>query len=77
MPKSVFEKSNLFKSMAKMPPLRHAIPGKLFSLEKSEVIKWLVSIPAAQIYLFNRAKDSGAIVYDSDTGTWRGSRYVD
>ena len=77
MAKIDFKKSNLFKAMTKMPPLRHAIPRRLFSLEKSEVVKWLISIPAAQIYLFNRAKDSGAIVYDPDTGTWRGSNYAD
>ena len=63
--------------MKKMPPLHHTIPGHDFALDKSEVIQWLISEPAAQKYLFDRANASGAIVYDSSTGTWRGIDYGD
>ena len=73
MPKSVFEESNLFCAMTKMPRLKHKSPNQPFSLKESEVVQWLVATPEAQQYLFDKARSSGAIVYDSESGTWKGA----
>ncbi len=62
-----------------MPSLHHTLPGQEFSIEKSEVVRWLVSQPEIINYLTTKLASTGAIVYDNSTGTWRGadSQFLD
>ena len=59
---------------ANMPPLFHNDPDALlFDINQSEVVKWLVAQPGMKLYVFERAKDAGAIVFDRETRKWRGA----
>lgn len=60
-----------------MPPLRHSIPGEDFDIKKSEVMKWIMQSPIAWNYIWNNIKQSGAVIYNPDTGTWQGVDYDD
>lgn len=60
-----------------MPPLRHTIPGDQFDIRKSEVMKWLMKSPIVWNYVWNNIKQSGAVVYNAETGTWQGADYND
>jgi hypothetical protein len=55
-----------------MPPLRHSIPGQPFAWSSSEVAAWLTKQPEAMAYLFGIANYSKAIVFEKESGTWRG-----
>lgn len=69
-------KTNKFDVAKKMPPLRHRLPGRPFSVAGSEVVQWLISQPIIQQYVFDRAAES-VLVYDEETGTWRGRDWHD
>jgi len=61
-----------------MPPLAHwPDKSKPFRYEESEVCRWLAeiepSIPLAR--LFQQAYSAQAIIYDKNTGLWRGSYF--
>lgn len=61
-----------------MPPLHHSIPGKeKFNIQESEVLKWLLKHPLTWNYIWNNIKQSGAIKFDKDTGTWKGIEFED
>lgn len=60
-----------------MPPLRHSVPGEPFDIRKSEVVQWLVRQPEILQYIFDRAHDTGSIVYDPETERWCGADYGD
>ena len=55
-----------------MPTLRHKV-GEEFDIMESEVADWLCSQPEIRQYIFDAAKETGAIVYNAETGTWRGA----
>ena len=74
MRKSI-NRSQLLKLATNMPPLRHSIPGQEFSIYNSEVIRWLINQPEALNYIWNNIKNSGTVVYDSESGTWQGVNY--
>jgi len=57
----------------KMPPLRHTPSGQPFDIRRSEVAAWLVARPEILQYVFDAARNAGAISYDQETGTWRGA----
>lgn len=59
----------------KMPPLYHTLPGEKFELEKSEVVKWLISQPDLLDFIFDRVKKHGHIIYNPETGKWHGVDY--
>jgi hypothetical protein len=59
-------------SVLTMPPRRHSIPGQPFDIERSEVVRWLLSQPEVTRWVFDVARSRGWIVYDRATGTWRG-----
>lgn len=40
---------------------------------ESKVADWLCSQPEVRQYIFDAAKETGSIVYDAETGTWRGA----
>ena len=56
----------------KMPRLKHTV-GSKFDIRTSEVVKWLVSQPDIMQKIFNFAMNCGVIVYDQNTGEWRGA----
>jgi len=56
----------------KMPRLRHSHPGEPFSMDNSEVVKWLLSLPKVKQHIFEAARASGSIVFDQTTGEWHG-----
>lgn len=68
--------SKLRIALAEMPSLRHSNDGP-FDLKKSEVIAWLVNQPEALQSLFGLAVQSGGIVFDPATKTWRGVQAPD
>ena len=68
-------RSQLLKLVTNMPPLRHSIPGQEFNIYDSEVICWLINQPEALNYIWNNIKNSGTVVYDSESGTWQGVNY--
>ena len=68
-------RSQLLELATNMPPLRHSIPGQEFSIYNSEVIRWLINQPEALNYIWNNIKNSGAVVYDNESGTWQGVNY--
>jgi len=70
------KKSKLLDIAKNMPPLYHKFADEDFDLEKSEVIKWLIQQPDILKYVLQRISGgNGFIVYDPDTGTWRGVDY--
>lgn len=69
MPKANYSFLNVAK---KMPRLRHKV-GDKFDVHTSEVIKWLVSQPEIMSKIFNMVQSRKLIVYDQDTGEWRGA----
>ena len=61
-----------------MPELKHKSENEEFNIEKSEVVKWIISQPAVQQYIFNRVTNNGKnklITYNKDKGTWVGVDY--
>lgn len=71
---TIFRRSKAHRLARAMPSgLIHKKPGEDYSIERSEVIRWLVSQPQLQAYLFERMSTTGAIVFDAETRTWRGS----
>lgn len=56
-----------------MPRLKHSRPGKPFDMDKSEVVNWLMAHPIVKQHMFEVARNSKAIVFDSETGEWHGS----
>ncbi len=55
-----------------MPRLRHKV-GDRFDINTSEVVKWLVSQPEIMDKIFIMANNHKVIVYDQNTGEWRGA----
>ncbi len=55
-----------------MPRLRHKV-GERFDINTSEVVKWLVSQPEIMDKIFIMANNHKVIVYDQNTGEWRGA----
>lgn len=64
--------SKNLKLVSNMPPLHHTLPGEIFDYKKSETIKWISKRPEIVNYIFDHAKNSGLIIYDSSTGKWQG-----
>lgn len=56
----------------KMPRLRHTV-GNKFDLRTSEVVKWLLDQPDIMQKIYNFATSHKVIVYDADTGEWKGA----
>lgn len=71
--KSPAKESRATLTAANMPAgLRHTIAGQEFSVHESEVVKWLTGQPEILQALFDHYRGLGAIVFDSESGTWRG-----
>jgi hypothetical protein len=70
--RALFRESKAFGTGAEMPFLVHK-PGEDFDWRASEVFQWLATNPVMLQYLFDRLRESGAIVYDRKKGGWRGT----
>lgn len=63
--------------LRKMPSLYHKLPDENFDLEKSEVVKWIITKPEIQEWIYQVAKDNHLIKYDKETGKWHGVKEGD
>ena len=63
---------NFNQVLSLMPPLHHTLPDQEFDIERSEVVAWLIAQPGFKQWVFERAKSTERIVYDGETGRWRG-----
>jgi hypothetical protein len=55
-----------------MPPRRHCEPGRKFDPYQSDLLNWLRDSAEVQLALFDVLRGRGAILYDRETGLWRG-----
>lgn len=60
---------------AKMPPLHRTENGQSYSIEKDKVYSWIGKQPEIIGMVFAKMRDEGLIMYDKETGTWRGRDY--
>lgn len=67
--------TKVFEMAKSMPPLYHSIPDEDFDIQKSEVMKWIMQNSITWDYVWNNIKQSGAIIYNPDTGKWQGVDY--
>ncbi|MFU2203611.1 hypothetical protein ACM0QA_02385 [Streptococcus pluranimalium] len=58
-----------------MPPLYHTLPGRDFEHEKSQVLKWLARDLVIQDWVMEQLKSAGYIIYNPETGQWKGVDY--
>ena len=74
-PSFAFTDTQLFRTACLMPGGMQHWPdrGQPFDIAKSEVVAWLISQPEIQDWLFERLKESQAIVFDAATKTWSGN----
>lgn len=56
----------------RMPPLFHKLPGEEFDITKSEAARWLCTQPEIMQWVFDQMNHSENIIYDPDTGKWKG-----
>lgn len=66
----------------KMPPLKHRTArDEEYDVRKSEVAQWLCAQPEIMQLVFEKVGSSksglGFIVYNSETGEWRGRDYAE
>lgn len=73
------KKNELLDVVKRMPPLHHKLPGEDFAWEKSEAVRWLVSRPEIMNFVWqsirNRADADKIMIYNPETGKWRGSDF--
>lgn len=69
--------SKKLMTLKKMPPLHHTLPGEEFDIKKSAVIRWAMQDRDVLNYLWDQLKQSGLIVYDQGSGTWKGIDFDD
>ena len=60
------------RNFGHMPRLKHYVPGEAFDFQKSELVQWLMNNENAFDLVFSALQSSGAIVFDSETGEWKG-----
>ncbi|MDR1011576.1 MAG: hypothetical protein LBM04_10735 [Opitutaceae bacterium] len=67
------QRTRAFECARAMPPLTHwRDRSQPWTPAQSDVVAWLASQPSIASYIFNRAADAGAIVYDVERKLWRG-----
>lgn len=74
MSKSKIDKRLL--SAKKMPSLRRTKNGK-YDFTSDEVLIWLSSNEKLMMYLFDKLRTLGYIVYNNRTNEWKGCDYHD
>lgn len=60
-----------------MPPLYNTMPGKEYENSQSEILAWVRNQYPLLSYVFSHMKNAGYVVYDKDTGKWKGVDYHD
>jgi hypothetical protein len=68
------ERSRMIFVLSQMPALQHWDRSKEFSYRESEVCKWLMGRDELWEWVFQKAKDLGAIVFDGKSKCWVGSQ---
>lgn len=63
---------SFLEKVKKMPPLKHTVDDLKFDIEKSEVAKYIMSIPEVKQKIFEMAKVKKLIIFDDKTKTWKG-----
>lgn len=58
-----------------MPLLYHKLPDQDFDIEKSQVYKWIKEQSEFLEYIMNTLQQAKYIVYNPDTGQWKGINY--
>lgn len=72
MKRKGFKDSQAFATACTMPSgLKHQ-PEAEFDWHKSEVVDWLLNQPEVRKYFFDKCNTAGAIVFDQESGTWKG-----
>lgn len=66
------KKNAIFEIIKNMPELYHTLPGEEFSLNKSQVIDWLINQPELQQHIFDFVKNNKLIVFDQKSKKWKG-----
>lgn len=69
------KRSKLLSVAKFMPPQKHTSEDRNYDIRSSDVVKWMMRHPYAWEYIWNAIKQSGAIVYDKETGMWHGVDY--
>lgn len=64
------------KAAASMPPLTRT-PGNKYNPMQDQVLSWFACQPVLIDVVIAKARHEGLIVYDEETGTWRGRDYHD
>ena len=73
MKRRTLKSSKAFHKAALMPALKHWDRSGPFDISKSEAVRWLLSQPEIQAYVFSKMRGSKAIAFDPASGTWRGT----
>jgi len=60
----------------KLPPCYHKLPNSEYNSKNSEAILWLIQQPSILDFLWDQFKQSGDVVYNSETGRWQGVDYA-
>jgi hypothetical protein len=71
------QKNKKLEVVKHMPPKFHKLPGQEYETKKSEVIKWLIMNPSILEFIWDHVKQSGDVIYNSNTGKWQGVDYED
>lgn len=61
----------------KLPPCFHKLPGCDFNPKDSQAINWLIQQPSVLEFLWDNIKQSGDVIYDPESGKWRGVDFHD
>lgn len=59
----------------KMPPLYRKRPGEKYSAQNDEVLDWVKFHTDLVMYLIDVLRSIGYIVYNEETGEWKGVDY--
>nr|DAS24626.1 MAG TPA: hypothetical protein [Caudoviricetes sp.] len=60
-----------------MPPLYHTLPGEKFDGDRSQVYAWIKNQPDLMNWFWRQLASAGYIVYNPETGQWKGVDYDD
>jgi hypothetical protein len=76
-PEKVRIRSHFVEIASHMPALSHwPDRSKPFDYQDSDVCHWLLSQPGVKQWLFDKARNMGAIVFQPETETWVGKSSI-
>lgn len=68
-------KKKAYQVIESMPFSRHSFEGEPFDINKSEVVAWLVKQPDFMQWIYEFARSSRRMVYDSEAKGWLGTPF--